>query len=35
MVIIFSKVNEFMGKNDEDRTTEGKKIPLILKVFFL
>ena len=23
-----------MGKNDEDRTTEGKKIPLILKVFF-
>ncbi len=35
MMIIFSKVNKFMVKKDEDGTTSGaKKTPLILKDFF-
>jgi hypothetical protein len=36
MLIIFSKVNKFMFKKDEDGTTSSaKKTPLILKDFFL
>ena len=35
MMIIFSKVNNFMVRKDEDGSTSGaKKTPLILKDFF-
>ena len=34
-MIIFSKINKFMVKKDEDGTTSGaKKTPFILKEFF-